>query len=170
MQDILELWWKELWVFVPRLVLGLGIFLAFWIGAKAGQSIVRRMAAARDVDPNLISLFGSIVSASLLVFGAVTALGTLSINVTALVAGLGLTGFAVGFALKDILSNAISGILLILYKPFHHGDQIAVTGFEGTVLEVNMRYTVLNTAEQKKVFLPNSNLFTNPVTVFPRTS
>lgn len=166
--SVWDVWSAELSVFFPRLVVSLVIFGAFWFAARFCQNLVRRVAEARHVDPSLTALFGSIVRVSLLVFGAVTALGTLHIDVTALVAGLGLTGFAVGFALKDIISNAISGVLLILYKPFHQGDQIAATGLEGTVVEINLRYTVLTTADQKKVFLPNSNLFTSPVTVIQR--
>jgi small-conductance mechanosensitive channel len=75
-----------------------------------------------------------------------------------------LTGFAVGFALKDVISNALSGILIIVYEPFHRSDHIAVTGLEGTVTEINLRYTVLD-AQGNRVFIPNANLFTNPVVV-----
>jgi small conductance mechanosensitive channel len=88
----------------------------------------------------------------------------MGIDVTALVTGLGLTGFAVGFALKDIISNALSGMLVILYKPFKNGDHISVTALEGTVADVNLRYTVLN-AEGKRIFVPNSSLMTNPIIV-----
>ncbi len=163
-----EPWLAELQAILPRLVIGLAIFVVTWIAASFSQRLVSRVGQRRHVDPNLTLLFGTVVRVSLLAFGAVTALGTINVNVSALVAGLGLTGFAVGFALKDIISNAISGILLIMYKPFQHGDQIAVTGFEGTVVEINLRYTVLTAVDQKKVFLPNSNLFTNPVTVVQR--
>jgi small-conductance mechanosensitive channel len=163
-----EAWLTELWGYLPRLVLSLAILVAFWLGGKFSRRLVLGIGERRKVDPFVTFLMASAVGTGLLLFGAITALGTLGVNVSALVAGLGLTGFAVGFALKDIISNALSGILIILYKPFHHGDQIAVTGLEGTVVEINLRYTVLTTADQKKIFLPNSNLFTNPVVVHPR--
>jgi small conductance mechanosensitive channel len=97
----------------------------------------------------------------------VTALGTLGINVSALVAGLGLTGFALGFAFKDALSNLLAGILILIYRPFMRGERISVTGLEGEVAELNFRYTVLRTPE-KRILIPNSTLFTNAVTVMEK--
>jgi small-conductance mechanosensitive channel len=84
--------------------------------------------------------------------------------VSALVAGLGLTGFALGFALKDTISNLISGILILLYKPFKIGDRIKISGYEGIVVSIDLRYTELD-AEGNKILIPNSKLFTNPIEV-----
>jgi len=100
----------------------------------------------------------------LIVFGAVTALGTLGINVSALVAGLGLVGFALGFALMDIISNLLAWTLILIYRPFQHNDHISVAGFEGIVTEIDLRYITLQ-AEGKKILIPNSKLFTNAISV-----
>jgi small-conductance mechanosensitive channel len=100
-----------------------------------------------------------------MIFGFVTALGTLGINVSALVAGLGLTGFALGFALKDTISNLLSGVLILLYRPFVMGNRIKISGYEGIVISIDLRYTELD-AEGNKVLIPNSKLFTDPITVF----
>ena len=88
----------------------------------------------------------------------------MGMNVTALVAGLGLTGFAVGFALKDVISNALAGILIIIYKPFKQKDHITVSSFAGQVCSIDLRYTVLE-AQGKKIFIPNAMLFSNAVSV-----
>lgn len=103
------------------------------------------------------------------VFGIMTALGTLGVDVSALVAGLGLTGFALGFALKDVISNALSGILILVYQPFRKGSVINVTGSEGMVVEINLRYTVLQ-GDDKLSFVPNATLFTNTVVVVKSTT
>jgi hypothetical protein len=100
-------------------------------------------------------------------FGTITALGTIGIDIWAMVAGLGLVGFALGFALKDLLSNFLAGFLILLYNPFVRGDVIAVSGNEGQVVEINMRYTVLQNNE-KRILIPNSTLFQNNVIVFKR--
>ena len=150
-------------LFLPRLATGLVIFLVLWLLGAGLQRIVTR-AAGNRLDPGLTYFLSRATKLSFLVFGAVTALGTLGVDVTALVTGLGLTGFAVGFALKDIISNALSGILILVYKPFHHGDLITVSDQTGKVTEINLRYTVLD-SEDKTVFVPNSNLFTNVVIV-----
>ena len=112
----------------------------------------------------VVGFLTQMVRVAVLTFGAVTALGTMGVNVSALVAGLGLTGFALGFALKDAISNVLSGILLLLYRPFQHGDYIAVAGFEGTVVGIDLRYTTLQ-HEHRTFLIPNSLLFTNTVTL-----
>ncbi|MEO1993831.1 MAG: mechanosensitive ion channel domain-containing protein, partial [Planctomycetaceae bacterium] len=96
--------------------------------------------------------------------GAVTALGTIGVDVGALIAALGLTGFAIGLAFKDIVSNALSGILIIIYKPFEQGDQIKVSSFAGNVRSIDLRYTILS-SDGDRVFVPNSLLFSNAITV-----
>jgi small conductance mechanosensitive channel len=159
--------WQDLFdkglLFLPRLAVGLVIFLVLWLLGAGLQRVVSR-AAGNRLDPGLTYFLSRTAKLSFVVFGAVTALGTLGVDVTALVTGLGLTGFAVGFALKDIISNALSGILILVYKPFRHGDLITVSEQTGKVAEINLRYTVLD-SEDKTVFVPNSNLFTNVVIV-----
>jgi small conductance mechanosensitive channel len=141
-----------------------GILIAFWIAAKIVQLLIRRFGGRLQHDPDLIELLGRTASVSLIVFGVVTALGTVNVNVSALVAGLGLTGFALGFAFRDILSNFLAGVLILLYRPFSRGDHISVTGLDGMVTHIDLRYTVL-TNEGNTILIPNSNLFTNPITV-----
>ncbi len=97
-------------------------------------------------------------------FGIVTALGTLGINVGAMIAGLGLVGFALGFALKDLLSNFIAGFLILIYNPFVRGDRIKVSEHEGEVIEINLRYTVLR-GDKQRILIPNATLFSNAVVV-----
>ena len=113
----------------------------------------------------MTSLLARTSKVALVIFGIITALGTVGINVSALVAGLGLTGFALGFALKDALSNLLAGVLILSYRPFRQGDRIEMSGYQGTVANIDFRYTTLQT-EEKTILLPNSNLFTNAVVVF----
>ena len=164
---MLDSWQKlldQFLLFLPKLVVALGLFVALWVVAAGLERLVRRLTARHALDPGLTYFLAGGAKVVLIAVGIVTALGTLGVDVTALVAGLGLTGLAVGFALKDIISNALSGILILVYKPFRHGDQITVSEQTGKVTEINLRYTVLD-AEDKTVFVPNSNLFTNVVIV-----
>ena len=82
---------------------------------------------------------------------------------------LGLTGFALGFALRDAVSNLIAGVLILLYEPFGYGDKITVGGNSGTVIGINFRYTVLEADGGTIVHVPNSTMFSNSVTVAPPT-
>ena len=150
--------------FMPLLGKSVAVFVAFWLGAVVAQRVIVRLGDARSIDVSLTRLLGRVAKVGLLLFGAVCALGTLGIDVTALVAGLGLTGFALGFALKDIVSNVLAGILVIIYKPFQPDDHIAVSSHKGRVIEINLRYTTLE-ADGQKIFVPNAMVFSNAVTV-----
>ena len=79
----------------------------------------------------------------------------MGVNISAIVAGLGLTGFAFGFAFKDMLSNFISGVLIFIYEPFKLGDTIEVEGKTGKVIDINLRYVTIE-SEDQKVLVPNS--------------
>ncbi|MFQ6615879.1 MAG: mechanosensitive ion channel family protein [Fidelibacterota bacterium] len=105
----------------------------------------------------------------MIIVGAITAAGTLGIDVSALVAGLGLTGFALGFAFRDMLSNLIAGTMILIYRPFQADDRIAVAGSEGRVIEISLRYTTILT-ESGKVHIPNATLYKNAITVFSPTN
>ena len=91
----------------------------------------------------------------ILIIGLISALGTLGVNVSAIVAGLGLTGFAFGFAFKDMLSNFISGVLIFIYEPFKLNDVVEIEKQVGKVIDINLRYVTIE-SDDKKVLVPNS--------------
>lgn len=164
-----EIWdhlWRQLLIFTPRLVLSLVVFSAFVVGGLAADQVIRRLGHARSIDASLTGLLAKAAKVGLVLFGAVSGLGTLGIDVSALVAGLGLTGFALGFALKDIISNALAGVLVIIYKPFRPEDRISVASFQGTVRKIDLRYTTLE-SDGKTIYVPNALVFSNAVTVEP---
>ena len=165
--DVLLSWWNagELREFGNRLGTAVAIFIAFWIAARIVHAVIRRVHAHAQDNADLLDLLGRVAKLALNVFGIVTALGTAGVNVSALVAGLGLTGFALGFAFRDVLSNLLAGVLILLYRPFARGARISVTGLEGVVTEIDLRYTKLQ-CDNDLVLIPNANLFTNPIRVF----
>jgi small-conductance mechanosensitive channel len=147
----------------PKIGMGVVVFAGFWIASAMARKVMVRVASNTEANLNVVlRLAARVVSGALLLFGAVTALGTMGVNVSALVAGLGLTGFALGFAMKDILSNLMSGLLILLYRPFGINDQITVTGLEGLVTEIDLRYTRLEKRGQTYL-IPNSLLITNTI-------
>jgi small-conductance mechanosensitive channel len=140
------------------------IFAVFWLVARIVHAVISRFIDRDMANSDLIRLLARTASVALQVFGVVTALGTAGVDVRALVAGLGLTGFALGFAFRDVLSNVLAGVLILMYRPFNRGERIAVTGLEGTVSDIDLRYTILEN-EGKTILIPNANLFTNPIVV-----
>lgn len=164
MSDVVKEIIHQISVFIPRLGVSLLVLFAFWIASVLLQKVIQRLGERSQVGQDMISLLERTAKIGLLIFGTVTALGTIGVNVSALVAGLGLMGFALGFALRDVLSNLLAGVLILLYRPFQRHDRIAVAGFEGTVTEIGLRYTTMR-AEDKYVLIPNSTLFTNPISI-----
>ena len=160
MQQLIEQ--GALWL--PQIGSALLVFLFFMILARIMKKIVLRATAKLGLDTHLAMLLARILRVSLIIFGFVTALGTLGVDISALVAGLGLTGFALGFALKDTISNLLSGVLILLYRPFVVGNSIQVAGNEGVVICIDLRYTELE-FEHKKILIPNARLFTDPIVV-----
>jgi small-conductance mechanosensitive channel len=151
--------------FLPRLGLALIIFVAFWIAAKIMHRVVSAALASLGADrAEIVKLLATAARATLLVFGAITALGTVGIDVTALVASLGLAGFGLAFALRDTISNVLAGMIVLMYRPFSVGDHVATAGFEGKVVTIDLRYTTIESDDDRHL-IPNSTLLSRPVTV-----
>ena len=139
----------------PSLVLAMGIFTLFWIAGKIFKTMVKKILDERSPHADISRVFAGIVKNLMVIIGFITALGTMGINISAIVAGLGLTGFAFGFAFKDMLSNFISGILIFIYEPFSLGDIIEVEGKKGKVIDINLRYVTIE-SENQNILVPNS--------------
>ena len=146
---------SEISIKAPTLLLAIGIFLLFWVSGRIFKGIVQRIMDEKSLHANISGVLAGIVKNIMLIVGLITALGTLGVNISAIVAGLGLTGFAFGFAFKDMLSNFISGVLIFIYEPFKLGDTIEVEGKTGKVVDINLRYVTIE-AEKQKILVPNS--------------
>ena len=149
---------------LPKVGSALLVLIVFWLLAVVARKVVRKAGVAAGIDSSVINLLARSAHVVLLVIGLVTALGTLGIDVSAMVASLGLTGFAVSFALKDSISNLLSGVLILIHRPFNVGDTIKVKTFEGLVSAIDLRYTQLE-RDGEKILVPNSLLFTNPISI-----
>jgi small-conductance mechanosensitive channel len=156
-------------LWTPKFVIGVLIFLGFWLGSLLARNVFLRIGLEADFNTRyVLRVVGRTLSVALLLFSGITALGTMGINVSALVAGLGLTGFALGFGLKDILSNLVSGVLILLYRPFSLHQHITVAGMEGIVTDIDLRYTRLE-ADGRAFLIPNSLLITNTIGLLDQT-
>lgn len=150
--------------FVPRLLVALVLFALFFAVATAIRRVTRRSLERVKHLPWAVRLLivRSIYLLTIFV-GILVALSAVNVNVTTLIASLGVAGFALGFALKDILENFIAGILLLFARPFELQDQVTVGDYEGTVIDIQIRTTSLRTYSDEVVLIPNSKVFTNAV-------
>ncbi len=114
---------------------------------------------SRRVDPSLIPFASNLVYFVLLAAVLIAVLGLFGIETTSLVAVLGTAGLAIGLALQGTLGNFSSGVMLLLFRPFHVGDFIDAAGVAGTVVEIGVFSTIMNTPDNVKIIVPNSGIF-----------
>ena len=141
------------------------LFVAIPILARSLAGIAKRVTerALRHSDQSisqllketLISMAGTVV----FLIGLLVALAQVGVSVTPMIAGLGVVGFIVGFALQDTLSNFAAGAMILAYRPFDTGDFIAAGEAEGTVLKMNLVNTTIITIENKVLIIPNSKIW-----------
>ncbi|MBW2694032.1 MAG: mechanosensitive ion channel [Deltaproteobacteria bacterium] len=120
---------------------------------------VRRAMESRRIDPSLVPFVSNLVYFVLLAAVLIAVLGLFGIETTSLVAILGTAGLAIGLALQGTLANFSSGVMLLLFRPFHVGDFIDAAGVAGTVVEIGVFSTIMNTPDNVKIIVPNSGIF-----------
>lgn len=142
-------------------ILFIGVYFS-----KIAQSLTRRGLSYRRADPEISLLVSRIVQWSILFFAILISARQLGVDITAALAGLGILGFTIGFALQDVSKNFMAGLLILLQQPFELGDTIQISGFTGTILDINLRDTEIRTVDGLTVRIPNGDVFTQPVTNF----
>lgn len=160
--DILSLRFSSV---LPQTVAGIAVAGTFWLLARyLGGLIMRYQAKVAKDHKDLVGLLADVSGWALFIVGAIAGLGTAGVNVTALVAGLGLVGFAAGYAMRDIIANAIAGVMILLLQPYKRGDKVRIDKFQGTVTTVDLRYTTLE-SPGAKVLVPNAKAHTEIVVI-----
>lgn len=152
-----ELGWGE-WI-------GAGVALVVAIVvASAARWLIRRFGQRRDTVTSTVQIMARLVFFVVVAIGVYIALRTIGLDLGPVLAGAGIVGIALAFALQDIAENYISGILMGFRNPFSPGDEIVSGDFEGTVEELNLRYTSIRTYDGVRVLLPNGQVLKNPLT------
>jgi small conductance mechanosensitive channel len=144
-----------------QLVTFLLILFAFWIGARIGRSVVRRALDRSKLDISSLArdFFIKMTGRLIILFGIIVAIAQLGIEVGPLLAGLGIAGFVVGFALQDTLSNFASGLMILVYRPFDVGDVIEAGGVMGKVDQMNLVATMVLTFDNQLLVVPNKQIW-----------
>lgn len=138
------------------------VFVAAILLAIAARRIVTRLAA-RVFPVGVSRLAGRATALLVVVVGLIYALSAIDVRVGPLLAGLGIVGIALAFALQEVLANFASGVLLQTRRPFKIGDQIMSNEYEGVVIDVNLRAVELRTFDGETVYLSNSLVLQNPI-------
>lgn len=147
-----------------KIVAALLVFiLGKWLAKRIGNLFVGIMER-NSVDVTLTRFLHNILYYVILVAVVIAAAGQLGINTTSFLTVVGAASLAIGLALKDSLGNFASGVMLILFRPFKVGDVVTVGGETGTVEEITVFNTILNTGDNQKKIIPNSTVGSSTIT------
>ena len=141
------------------------ILVLFYLLSILIDRMLRKFGRRFKTDTSeIFRLLSNSQKALLMLTAIVMAIGQLGFDISALVAGLGLTGFALGFALKDAVSNLIAGVMIVIYRPCGIGDVIEISGTKGKIVDINLRYLTVTT-ELGKCLIPNSLILNHKLTL-----
>lgn len=137
------------------------ILCVFKLLAMLSERVVRNVIASSltSISELLREFFENMVSKLVMLIGILVALAHIGVQIGPLLAGLGVVGFIVGFALQDTLSNFASGIMILIYKPFDTGDVIEAAGQRGTVSNMTLVSTTVLTFDNQILIIPNNKIW-----------
>lgn len=142
-----------------NILLAILVFIIGRLIAKILSKMVGRLLIHSKLDVILVEFVQSLTNALLLIFVIVASLDQLGINTTSFIAVLGAAGLAVGLALQGSLQNFAAGFMLLLFRPFKSGDFIEAAGTMGVVEKINIFSTIMRTADNKEVIVPNGAIY-----------
>jgi len=159
-------WWQGLQELIPNIIAALLIIIAFYTAARLAKIMVRKAVSRTKLPTSIRRILAGTTSVTITTVGFIVALSVLGLQkaVTTALAGAGVIGLALGFAFQDVAANFISGLFLIMRKPFAVDDIIAVKDQLGSVVEINLRSTKIETPDGQMVYIPNKDVFQNDVT------
>jgi small conductance mechanosensitive channel len=136
---------------------------------RIAQRVIRRASASGlRVDDTITSLLGLVIRYGLFIICIIMILNVFGINTTSLIAVLGAAGVAVGLALKDTLGNIAAGIILLFLGSYRRGEYIEFGSYSGTVRDINLFTTILETPDGVYVSAPNSSIWNTPLKNYSR--
>ncbi|MDQ2087469.1 mechanosensitive ion channel [Herbivorax sp. ANBcel31] len=165
-EEILERFKEFLFANLPGVI---GAILVLIIGFKVSKWIVKIIDKSMNKynkDVTLNSFIKAVAGFTLKFIVIITAALVLGIPIDTFLVVLGAAGLAIAFALKDNLSNLAGGVIILIFRPFNIGDFIEATGNMGTVKEIQLLYTKINTPDNKAIVIPNGALVSGNVTNF----
>jgi len=140
------------------------LIAVFWVSSRTKHFLFNRVLARSGLDRALQHAIAQIVGYAVLVIGIIIVLDNTGIHLGALTVFAGAVGVGVGFGLKNIASNFISGLVILAERPIAIGDRVEVAGITGQVRQIRARSTVIMTNDNIAMIVPNEKFIDSPVT------
>jgi len=166
MGDTLNNWTQNTLSFLPHLLVIALILVAMRVIVHRTPALVQKLARRTQAPPVVVDLLVQLVRLGIVALGIFLVLDQLGWRQATLsfLAGLGIVGIAIGFALQDIVKQFAAGVLLLMLRPFNIGDHVKIGVFEGQVMQVQLRATILKTVNGDEVLIPNADVYTTAIT------
>lgn len=132
------------------------------------KKLLSKILSKRHIDPGIQSFVKSLVNILLTILLIIAVIGKLGVETTSFAALLASAGVAIGMALSGNLQNFAGGLIVLLFRPYKVGDWIESQGVSGTVREIQIFHTILTTADNKVIYIPNGALSSGTVTNYSR--
>lgn len=145
--------------------------VVFYIGKfliKKAYKITQAILLRRNIDKSLTTFVLSFVNIVLYFVLIIVVIGILGIETSSFLALFASAGVAIGMALSGTLQNFAGGVLILFLKPYKIGDYIEAQGYAGTVTEIQIFHTIINTADNKSIIIPNGGLSTGSINNYSR--
>ncbi len=142
------------------------LIIGFWIARKIANGMRRGMGRSKQIDPAIANFFATAVRYLIIAFVIIAVLNQFGIETTSFVAILGAAGLAVGLALQGALSNVAAGVMLLIFRPFKIGNYVDAAGIAGTIAEVGLFTTEMDTPDNVRITVPNSQIWGQAITNF----
>jgi len=144
-----------------RLVVVVGMLVAFWMLAHLTHWVVNKALGHSRISTSTLlkEMVASLAGRVALLIGVIVVLSQVGIDLGPLLAGVGIAGLAIGFALQDTLSNFASGAMIAAYRPYDVGDLVEVAGVKGRVRDMNLVSTRILTVDHQTLIVPNSKIW-----------
>jgi len=145
------------------LLLAVVLILAVFFAAGLSSRLTRRVCVRAKVEETLARFLSGTIRYIVLIAGGITILGTLGIETTSFAAILAAAGFAIGMALSGTLGNVAAGIMLLFFRPFKVGQVVHTAGVTGTVDEIGLFTTSVDTFDKRRIIVPNGKIFNDTI-------
>jgi small conductance mechanosensitive channel len=170
LSTILEQLIVDFMTLLPKLIAALVVFAVGLYLASILKRLVRKGLERRTKNNQPILLLSQLAYWLVVILAVAISLQMVGFNLTAFLAGLGIAGFTIGFALQDVSKNFIAGLLILIQQPFEVGETIEVSGYIGKVLAIDLRTTQIRTLDGRIVLVPNAEIIINPITNFSKAN
>lgn len=141
-----------------KILVAVIVFIVGRLVIKLIKKLTNRILERRKFDPGVKSFLGSMINIVLMTLLIISVIGALGINTASFAALLASAGVAIGMALSGQLQNFAGGLIILIFRPYRVGDYISAQGIEGVVKEIQILYTIINTTDNKMIFVPNGGM------------